>query len=78
MTHEGEFTFVTGIELGTSIAEALGIDPTQVSKMMIEMDAQGPAYVIVEAFVPATAGREMAIEVQRYKLVQDGQAVLDG
>jgi hypothetical protein len=68
MSGDGEFTFVAGVDLGKSIAGVLGIDITQVTKMTIEMTAEGPAYVIVEAFVPKDNG--IVETISRYRLVE--------
>jgi predicted regulator of amino acid metabolism with ACT domain len=64
----GTFSYVAGIDLGKQIAAALGINIDQVHKMTIEMDVEGPAYVIVEAFVPE--GNGVVEQISRYRLVE--------
>jgi hypothetical protein len=64
------FSYVAGVELGRSIAEVLGINVDQVHKMTIEMDADGPAHVIVEAWVPDDNG-VLVEQISRYRLAED-------
>lgn len=66
----GAFSYVAGVDLGKKIAAVLGIDVTQVHKMIIEMDAEGPAHVIVEAFVPDDDGY-LVETISKYRLVED-------
>jgi hypothetical protein len=66
----GSFSYVAGVELGKQIAAVLGIDPTQIIKMTIEMNAEGPVYVIVEAFMPDDHGA-LVEQMSRYRLVDD-------
>lgn len=63
-------SFVAGIDLGKKIAEVLGINIDQVHKMTIEMDVEGPAHVIVEAWVPDDGGA-LVQQISRYRLVSD-------
>ena len=62
------FSYVAGPELGKQIAEVLGLDIMQIYKMTIEMSVDGPAVVIVEAFVPDDNGHFVQ-ELSRYHLV---------
>jgi hypothetical protein len=71
------FSYVASPDLGRQIAAVLGIDVTQVYKMTIEMNVDGPAVVIIEAFVPDDYG-DFVRQISRYKLVADEEAVLDG
>lgn len=65
----GSFSYVAGVDLGRSIAEVLGLDPTQIHKMTIEMDAVGPAHVIIEAWVPDDRG-VMVEQISKYVLAE--------
>jgi hypothetical protein len=63
------FSYVAGTDLGKSICEVLGVDANQVHKMTIEMDAVGPAFVIIEAYVPDDDGK-LVTAISRYRLVE--------
>ena len=63
------FSYVAGVELGKSIAEVLGLNVDQITKMTIEMDVDGPALVTVEAFMPDDDGK-LVETISRYRLVE--------
>jgi len=63
-------SFVAGKVLGQQIADVLGIDTRTVTKMTIEMNADGPAYVIVEAILFGEQN-ELIETINRYRLVSD-------
>jgi hypothetical protein len=63
-------SFVAGRVLGQQIADVLGIDTKTMTKMTIEMNADGPAYVIVEAIMFGEQD-ELIETLSRYRLVED-------
>lgn len=67
----GKFSYVASPELGREICAVLGINADQVFKMTIELNVDGPAVVIVEAFVPDDNGALVA-SIGRYHLVANG------
>lgn len=67
----GSFNYVAGDVLGRAIAEQLGIDIMYVTKMVIEMNSDGPVYVHVTALAPGGAGEAFAEQITKYRLVAD-------
>lgn len=59
---------MSGNELGLMVCEALGVDPSGITEVVISMNAFEPAYVRLTHHVSEQAGGEIAQAVSRLEL----------